>query len=983
MGIVLLLMAVGVSWMVLAMSVGASKCIDAEREVLLQFKRNIVDEQDRLHSWGNHNEDCCRGWTGVGCDNLTGHVIKIDLYPVYLPTAKVRYTSIPFIDELRYLKYLDLGLISNLLANQSISTLIGSNDNNNGSMVSLQHLGLRDTGIVGTIPDNFGSSMPALTHLDLSVNGLQGPIPENFGNCMPALTHLDLSVNGLQGPIPENFGNCMPALTHLDLSANGLQGPIPENFGNCMSALTHLDLSVNGLQGPIPENFGNCMSALTHLDLSANGLQGPILENGFGHMWSLAYLDISGNFLGGQIPTSFGENMTSLTYLGLSYTSLEGSIPESFGKLVKLTHLHLSYNRFEGEIPKSIWNICTLKNLDLEFNHLNGSLIMSTLCPNHPLQLLYLTSNRLMGSFPELTMFPYLNELHLGNNLLHGVISEHHFVTLSHLYKLDLSSNNVTFNFTSTWLPPFQLQFIYLQSCNLGPEFPNWLRTQVNYIELDISNNAISDSIPSWFWNTTTEFLRINASHNAIKGRIVSSAQVSPGFRTAVLLDLSFNELEGSIPQSFFNVSAMYLSHNNITEINSLCDIKGPKAAIALRLLDISFNQLSGTLPDCWSSLSSLVVLNLANNHNLSGSLPTSIGSLASLWALHLDHNSFTGVLPSSIKNCSKLVSLQLGHNNLSGPIPDWVGESLPQLAVLVLGSNHFSASVPTSLCHLQSLQLLDLSMNHLSGSLPNCLLNLTQMNVIKGGSPRISLEISVSLEASTFSGDMPINEDDKTDTVWKGKVSEFDSILGLLKSIDLSSNVLTGEIPSEITSLVGLRSLNLSQNNLSGQIPLRIGNLANLEALDLSNNHLSGSIPQSLALIDRISALNVSNNNLSGKIPKSTQLQSFDASAYMGNLGLCGDPLLNSCPGEELTYPSPPGLSEEEKGEDVDKIFGGDFYASMGVGYAFGFLTILGTVLFNRSFRFFFFKVLDNFANWAYVVAAIYKAKLLRILGS
>ncbi|CAH9133049.1 unnamed protein product [Cuscuta epithymum] len=927
----LLLMAVGVSWVVLAMSVGASVCIDAEREVLLQFKRNIVDEQDRLHSWGNHNEDCCSGWTGVGCDNLTGHVIKIDLYPVYLPTAKVRYTSIPFIDELPYLKYLDLGLIRNLLANQSISTLIGSN-NNNRSMVSLQHLSLSYTGIVGTIPDDFGSSMPALTHLDLSANWLQGPVPENFGNSMPALTHLDLS---------------------------------------------------------------------------GNGLQCSIHANGFGHMWSLSYLDIGGNFLGGRIPTSLGDNMTSLTYLGLSNTSLQGSIPQTFGKMLNLTHLDLSYNsldghipevlgnmslleelhlsenRFVGEIPKSIWKICTLKSLNLGFNHLNGSLIISTLCPNHPLQLLYLRSNRVTGSFPELTMFPSLQILYLGDNLLDGVISEHHFVTLSKLEDLDLSSNNFTFNVTSTWLPPFRLSFINLQSCNLGPEFPNWLRTQVNYIQLDISNNGISDSIPSWFWNTTTEFVSINASHNAIKGRIVSSAQVSPGFRTTVLLDLSFNELEGPIPQSFFNMTAMYLSHNNFTELNSLCDIKGPKAAIALHHLDISINQLSGTLPDCWSSLSSLVVLNLANNHNLSGSLPTSIGSMASLWALHLDFNSFTGVLPSSIKNCSKLLSLQLGHNNLFGPIPDWVGENLTQLAVLGLGSNHFSASVPTSLCHLQFLQLLDLSMNILSGNLPKCLLNLTQMTVIRGGSPTISHKISVFLDASTFAGDIPISQVDKIDTVWKGVVSEFDSILGLLKSIDLSSNVLTGEIPSEITSLVGLRSLNLSQNNLSGQIPLRIGNLANLEALDLSNNHLSGSIPQSLALIDRISALNVSNNNLSGKIPKSTQLQSFDASAYMGNLGLCGDPLLNTCPGEELTYPSPPGFSEEEKGEDVDKIFGGDFYASMGVGYAFGFLTIVGTVLSNRSFRFSFFKVLDDFANWAYVVAAIYKAKLLRILGS
>ncbi|CAH9133045.1 unnamed protein product [Cuscuta epithymum] len=510
----------------------------------------------------------------------------------------------------------------------------------------------------------------------------------------------------------------------------------------------------------------------------------------------------------------------------------------------------------------------------------------------------------------------------------------------------------------------------------------------------DISNNAISDSIPSWFWNTTTQFLNINASNNQIKGTMVSGFQVSSGFQfNGGVLDLSFNKLEGSIPPSFFNVTALYLSRNHFTELDSLCHIKAARVAVALQLLDLSFNQLSGTLPDCWTGLYSLRVLNLANNHKLSGSLPTSIGSLASLMALHLDHNSLTGPLSSSIKNCSKLLSLQLGDNNFFGPIPDWAGEKLPQLAILVLRSNYFNASVPTSLCHLQSLQLLDLSTNNLSGSLPNCLSNLTKMTMIGVGNATISYEISAHWVGPKYSETLIISQDEKIDVVWKGMIYEFGSILGFLKSIDISSNMLNGEIPTEITSLVELGSLNLSRNNLRGHIPFRIGNLANLEALDFSNNHLSGSIPQTLVHVHRISVLNLSNNNLSGKIPKGTQLQSFNASAYMGNPGLCGDPLPNSCQGEELTRPSRPRFCEEEEEEeeeeegacnkeDLNKFFGSEFYASMGVGYVVGFFSVLGTMLFNRSCRFAFFKVLNDFANWAYVVAVIYKAKLLTILG-
>jgi len=44
--------------------------------------------------------------------------------------------------------------------------------------------------------------------------------------------------------------------------------------------------------------------------------------------------------------------------------------------------------------------------------------------------------------------------------------------------------------------------------------------------------------------------------------------------------------------------------------------------------------------------------------------------------------------------------------------------------------------------------------------------------------------------------------------------------------SIDLSSNVLTGEVPKEVGYLLGLVSLDLSKSNLIGEIPSEIRNL-------------------------------------------------------------------------------------------------------------------------------------------------------------
>ncbi|VFQ85267.1 unnamed protein product [Cuscuta campestris] len=534
---------------------------------------------------------------------------------------------------------------------------------------------------------------------------------------------------------------------------------------------------------------------LSSLYLSTRGMYPsppPLME-----LHDLKSLDLSNNLLvGNTISSLIGTNNYSMN----------------------LEHLDLSNTTLEGEIPASVFTFPSLKSLNLGSNRLHGRL------------------------HPSIGLLLQLESLDVSANSLGGVISEDHFLKLSKLRDLDFSSNNLTFNVTSNWVPPFQLTTISLSSCKLGPGFPNWLRTQVNYSVLDISYAGISDSIPSWFWNRSQPnmFHVLNASNNQLRGRLENISMSNIPYME---VDFSFNQLEGPIPASFFNVSALHLSKNKFTELEDICDLKGRACLV---FMDISFNQLSGTLPDCWSSFNSLAVLNLAHNYHLSGILPTSIGSLLSLKALHLGNNDFIGGLPSSLKNCSELVAIDVGHNNFSGPIPSWIGENLANLAILVLRSNHFNGSIPSRVCSLQSLQLLDLSMNRVSGSLPKCI---------------------------------------------------------------------------------------------------------------------------------------VISQRLSGKVPKGTQLQSFDASAYMGNPGLCGDPLPKHCPGEEQTrLPLPPGFDDEE--EDTDKLIGNGFYASMGVGYAVGFLVFFGTTLFNRSCRFAYTQLLDDFASWTCVVATIYKAKVVNALG-
>ncbi|XP_061953558.1 receptor-like protein EIX2 [Populus nigra] len=475
-------------------------------------------------------------------------------------------------------------------------------------------------------------------------------------------------------------------------------------------------------------------------------------------------------------------------------------------------------------------------------------------------------------------------------------------------------------------------------------------------------------------------------------------------------IDLSFNQFEGPLPLfSSDTTSALFLSNNKFSGPASFrCDY----GIGILRVLDLSNNLLTGWIPDCVGDLG---VLNLASN-NFSGKIPSSIGSMLNLQTLSLHNNSFVGELPLSLRNCSSLVFLDLSSNKLRGEIPGWIGESMPSLKVLSLQSNGFSGIIPPNLCHLSNILILDLSLNNISGIIPKCLNNLTSM--VQKTESEYSLANNAVLstpdpykrysKANTYGS--PCRSDTnkrlyrpyiyktlrRSETYeslyervyfefqneirvgWKGREDEYGNTLGLLRIINFARNELTGEIPEEITGLLQLLALNLSGNNFTGEIPQKIGQLKQLESLDLSGNQLSGVIPITMADLNFLAFLNLSNNHLSGRIPLSTQLQSFNASAFTGNLALCGKPLLQRCPGDE-TNQSPPNNDDNRGKEVVADEFMKWFCISMGIGFSVFFWGVSGALLLKRSWRLAYFRFLDESWDWLHVKVAVRKARLQR----
>ncbi|CAL9204316.1 unnamed protein product, partial [Musa hybrid cultivar] len=819
-------------------------CRETERKALIDFKRGLHDPSNRLSSWVG--EDCC-AWEGVGCSNISGHVIKLDLRNKRCRWA-LHGDITPSLRSLQQLSHLDFS--GNYFTHKPIPKFLGA-------FRRLTYLNLSGAGFVGRVPDQLGN-LSTLQHLDLSYNCYGDDEGDDFFclylentrwiSMLTSLRHLNMNwVNLTNASNWLQDLNVLPRVQEIELSSCDL-GTFPRSLSHKnFTSLTTLDLRYNDINSTIPDWVFN----ITSLDLE--------------------HLDLSYNSLNGSLPTSLG-NLSMLQSLILSSNYLNGTFPEGIKRLKGLVQLDLYSNslRFAGikdmffeRLPSS------LEYLDLSYNSLHGSLPAS-LGNLFMLQSLILYSNYLNGMFPEgIKRLKNLVHLDLYNNSLS--LSEDDLANLSSLKDLDISYNSIHLNKSDDWIPSFQLNTLYMPFCQIlpTPHFPKWLRTQITLGELDLSNTGMKETIPNWL-PSSLEYLdlsnnmiggdvpiylsnltTLDLSNNSLSGHL--PPKISIMMPSLEYLSLSDNNIMGEMPQFFPKISNTMsslrwfdLSANNLSGgiPFSFCRIK------SLVVLRLSKNNLSGKLPNCWKNSSNLVILDLSSN-KLQGGLPDSLSNLQTLQSLHLSYNNFMGQIPLSFRNFTGLVTLDLAHNKFFGNIPNWIGESLPYLRTFNLRSNAFTGSIPR-LSHLTSLQIVDLSNNHLSGIIPNSFGNFSALK----GSP---------------SKDLYFHNIYYEDYMWlftKGSELEYNTMLLSIDTvIDLSNNGLSGCIPRELENLHGLRSLNLSGNYLTGEIPSNIDGMQLLEILDLSRNNLSGIIPSTLADLNFLNDLNLSYNNLSGKI--------------------------------------------------------------------------------------------------------------------
>ncbi|KAL2555925.1 disease resistance family protein/LRR family protein [Forsythia ovata] len=726
------------------------RCLEKEREALLKFKDELIDDDGQLSSWENQKdkEECCR-WSGVLCDNLTNHIIHLDLHNT---SARLEGNISVWLLEIQHLKHLDLS--GNDFSYSRIPQFIGS-------LGRLQYLDLSDSSFSGEIPHHLGN-LSKLQFLGLSAYDDGGVLPYAYGD-VGVLTSTNL-----------DWLSRLHSLRYLNLKHVNLT--TATNWLQTINKLIHLKvlhLSHCHLPTvlPLSPSMFNASNSLYELDLSVNDLSSsfifPWLFNFTSDLSSLSYLDLSYNQLTGTMPDLVLSS--SLRHLSLDHNIFNGTVTQSIGSLSKLQYLNLGSNHFEDIITEShFFNLSQLDSLDLSSNP--GISFDFSLGWNPPFQLTYvylegckvgthfptwlrtqtglavldISNAGILGTFPDwIWELSSIWEFNLSQNNFHGVLPD-----FSPKFSTNLKSIDLSFNHFSGSLPilPLTVFELYLSNNKFSAITNLCNENNFSWGYLDLSNNMLSGQLPDCLANLNLYFLKL--SHNNLSGKFpllndLSSLHLQNNSFTGEILtslrnctsltfiDLSRNKLSSKIPtwvgDTFSRLVFLSLRSNEFfgSIPSNLCHLSH------LQVLDLSLNKISGAIPKCLNNFTAMVQeVDIGIAYDTIGPVDESatvmwkrkeyeyINTLRLVKLVDLSSNNLVGDIPAEITSLVMLVGLNLSSNNLSGILPAKIGQ-LRSLDFLDLSRNHFSGGIPIGVSQLGQLGVLDLSYNNLSGKIP------------------------------------------------------------------------------------------------------------------------------------------------------------------------------------------------------------------------------------------------------------------------
>ncbi|CAN6334729.1 unnamed protein product [Urochloa humidicola] len=428
------------------------------------------------------------------------------------------------------------------------------------------------------------------------------------------------------------------------------------------------------------------------------------------------------------------------------------------------------------------------------------------------------------------------------------------------------------------------------------------------------------------------------------------------------VLDLTFNSLSGTIPDSLYNITTLKYLAAGTNRLSGEIPYNIGNTLPNIQKLILQGNNFKGEIPASLANATDIQVINLRDN-SFHGVVP-SFGNLPSLTELNLGLNQLEAgdwSFLSSLENCSQLVELCLDSNVIQGILPRSIGHLPRSLEVLLLNANEISGTIPQEIERLRNLTVLHMEHNLLTGNLPDSIGYLSNLFVLRLSQNKLSGQLPLSIGNLSQLSELYLEENNLTGSIPRtlgysknletlnlscnslsGSIpKELFTLSSLSEGLDLSHNDLSGEIPLEISGLINLSLLNISNNQLSGKVPSTLGECMHLESLrmegnllngiipesfidlrgiiemDLSRNNLSGEIPMFFESFSSIKVLNLSFNNLEGPVPTGGIFQKPGEVFIQGNKFLCA-----SIPVPQLPLCSA-GTSKKRRASDILKILG------------------------------------------------------------
>ena len=437
---------------------------------------------------------------------------------------------------------------------------------------------------------------------------------------------------------------------------------------------------------------------------------------------------------------------------------------------------------------------------------------------------------------------------------------------------------------------------VELGGLGLTGTLPNEIVFLMEYAELEsigLANNELHGTVPRAWGGRGGRSVVVDETATTARERSILRR-----------LDLTNNHLSGTVPAEWIDMSSSsnasgFLIHHSLEELKLGGNrrLSGDISDILWRLTSLQHVDLS-YLPNLSLELSPSNARHLTDMRHfvaseglkLLGSLPTELGLWSNLVALDLHATSRAGdsdpttvfrtSIPTELWELTSLQLLDLSGLLLSGTFPSV--EGLTSLEKLNLGGNRLNGTIPSTIGSWTDLRELDLSSNPVLGSgstIPTAFARLTSLRKLDLSncdfSGNLFSEIGSLVELQKFSI--------RNNRLMSGPLITELGRLTELEELDFANCLISGNIPTELGELIKLKKLHLSgtvsddpiaetgaNGGLSGTIPNELKKLKQLQKLYLDHNRLTGPLPEvTVAAMAKLQVLHFQNNQFSSTLPQ------------------------------------------------------------------------------------------------------------------